>query len=542
MATRFSALSVRELENSFVPRLLNCKSTKGLKKIHAQIVKLSLSQSNFLVTKMVDVCDNSGDLRYAGLLFEQVMESNVFLFNATIRAYTHNQMYDLAINLYKQMLREAENQKLPDKFTFPFVIKSCAAIFCEVLGRQVHAQVCKFGPKSHLLIENALMDLYLKCDNLADAHKVFDGMSEPDVISWNSLLSGYVRLGKMRGARAVFEEIPNKTIVSWTAMVSGYTRIRCYAEALDMFRRMQMLDIEPDEISIVSVLPACAQLGALEVGKWIHMYSEKKLLLQSVCVCNALIEMYVKCGCIDQAWHLFDQMLERDVISWSTMIAGLANYGKAREAVELFQEMQIVKVEPNGVTFLGLLSACTHAGLWNEGVKYFDSMREDHNIEPEIEHYGCLVDLLGRAGHLDQALDRINKMPMNPGSKIWGSLLSSCRTHCNLEIAITAMEHLSVLEPDEAGNYVLLSNIYADLGKWEDVSRMRKLIRSKSMKRTPGCSSIEVDNVVMEFVAGDDSKPFARDIFSMLELLLSEQNIPDDKFDATPEDCSQFLC
>ncbi|PQM34276.1 pentatricopeptide repeat-containing protein [Prunus yedoensis var. nudiflora] len=176
--------------------------------------------------------------------------------------------------------------------------------------------------------------------------------------------------------------------------------------------------------------------------------------------------MYVKCGCIDQAWQLFDKMLERDVISWSTMIAGLANHGKAREAIKLFQGMQRAKVKPNGITFLGLLSACTHAGLWNEGVKYFDSMREDYNIEPEIEHYGCLVDLLGRAGHLDQAFDRVKKMPTKPESKIWGSLLSSCRTHCNLKIAITAMEHLSVLEPDDAGNYVLLSNIYADLGKW----------------------------------------------------------------------------
>ncbi|VVA14886.1 PREDICTED: pentatricopeptide repeat-containing [Prunus dulcis] len=544
MATRISAVSVRELEDFFVPTLLNCKNTSGLKKIHAQIVKFSLSQSNFLVTKMVDVCDNSGNLGYARLLFKQVLEPNVFLFNAIIRAYTHHQMYDLAVTLYKQMPRysQAENPIFPDKFTFPFIIKSCAGLFCEGLGTQIHAQVCKFGPKSHLLIENALLDLYTKCENLTDAHKVFDGMTEMDVVSWNSLLSGYARLGQMRKARGVFEEIPNKTIVSWTTMISGYTRIGCYAEALDIFRQMQVLGIEADEISIVSVLPACAQLGALVVGKWIHMYSDKKRLLQSTCVCNALIEMYVKCGCIDQAWQLFDKMLERDVISWSTMIAGLANHGKAREAIKLFQGMQRAKVKPNGITFLGLLSACTHAGLWNEGVKYFDSMRKDYNIEPEIEHYGCLVDLLGRAGHLDQAFDRVKKMPMKPESKIWGSLLSSCRTHCNLEIAITAMEHLSVLEPDDAGNYVLLSNIYADLGKWEDVSRMRKLIRSKSMKRTPGCSLTEVNNVVMEFVSGDDSKPFAKDIFSMLELLVLQHNIPDDKIEAIPEDCSHFVC
>ncbi|KAL6212598.1 hypothetical protein ACLB2K_017816 [Fragaria x ananassa] len=386
------------------------------------------------------------------------------------------------------------------------------------------------------------MAFYTKCDNLRDAHKVFDEMTERDVISWNSLLSGYVRLGQMRKARAVFEEMSDKSIVSWTAMVSGYTRIGCYGDALEIFRRMQMLGIEPDEISVVSVLPACSQLGALEVGKWIHRYSDKKRLLQSVSVCNALIEMYVKCGCIDQAWQLFDQMSGRDVISWSTMIAGLANNGKAREAVELFQEMQRVKTEPNGITFLGVLSACSHASLWKEGLKYFDSMREGYTIEPGIEHYGCLIDLLGRAGHLDQALDKIKQMPMKPDSKIWGSLLSSCRAFCNLEIALIAMEQLQDLEPDDAGNYVLLSNIYADLGKWEDVSRMRKLIRSKSMKKTPGCSLIEVNNVVLEFVSGDDTKPFAKDIFSMLQLLVAHQSMPGESIEAVPEDCSQILC
>ncbi|XP_024161707.1 pentatricopeptide repeat-containing protein At2g20540 [Rosa chinensis] len=539
MAATTTALTIRELENSFVPKLLNCKTGPGLKKIHAQMVKHSLSQSNFLVTKMVDVCDYSGNVDYASLLFKQVVEPNVFLFNAMIRAYTHNHIYGLAITLYKQMLRNPEsgNPIFPDKFTFPFVIKCCAALYSEDFGRQVHGQVCKIGPESHLLIENALVDFYTKCDHLRDAHKVFEEMTERDVITWNSLLTGYVRLGQMRKAGAVFEEIPDKTIVSWTAMVSGYTRIGCYGDALEIFRRMQMLGIEPDEISVVAVLPACSQLGALEVGKWIHRYSDKKRLLQSVSVCNALIEMYVKCGCIDQAWQLFDQMLERDVISWSTVIAGLANNGKAREAVELFQEMQRAKIEPNGITFLGLLSACSHAGLWKEGLEYFDSMRDEYKIEPGIEHYGCLVDLLGRAGHLDQALDKIKQMPMKPDSKIWGSLLSSCRTYCNLEIALVAMEQLQELEPDDAGNYVLLSNIYADLGRWEDVSRMRKLIRSKSMKKTPGCSLIEVNNAVLEFVSGDDTKPFAKDIFSMLELLVSHQSIPDDNIEAVSEDC-----
>ncbi|PON76476.1 Pentatricopeptide repeat [Parasponia andersonii] len=539
MSTGIGALTIRELETLFVPTLRNCTKLTQLKRIHARIVKFSLSQSNFLITKMVDLCEKSGEVEYAGLLFEQVVERNVFLYNTMIRVYAHSNMCGLAMILYKQMLRhiKAENPIIPDRFTFPFVIRSCGGLLCIDLGRQIHGQVCKFGPKSHSITCNGLMDMYIKCGSLTDAQKMFEEMSERDVISWNSLLSGHARLGKMRRARDLFDEMPSKTIVSWTAMISGYTGIGCYSDALDIFREMQILGVEPDEISIISVLPACAQLGALEIGKWIHIYSDKYGLLRSTSVCNALIEMYAKCGCIDPALQLFNQMLERDVISWSTMIGGLANHGKAQKAIELFREMERAKIEPNAITFLGLLSACAHAGYWSEGLKYFNSMRKDYRLEPEVEHYGCLVDLLGRSGWLDQALQMIKKMPMRPDSKIWGSLLNSCRIHCNLEIAIIAMEHLLELEPDDTGNYVLLSNIYADIGRWESVSKIRKLIRSKSMKKkTPGCSLIEVDNMVEEFVSGDDSKPSTKDIFSMLDLLVSRQNLTDDLIEIIEEE------
>lgn len=487
---------------------------------------------------MVDLCEKSGEVEYAGMLFEQVVERNVYLYNAMIRVCTRSNMYSLAMVLYKQMLShtKAENPIIPDRFTFPFVIKSCGGLLCIELGKQVHGQVCKFGPKSHSIICNGLMDMYIKCDNMRDAQKVFEEMGERDAISWNSLISGHARLGKMRRARELFDEMPKKTIVSWTAMISGYTRIGCYSDALVVFREMQILGVEPDEISIISVLPACAQLGALEIGKWIHMYSDKSGLLRSTCVCNALIEMYAKCGCIGPALQLFNHMLERDVISWSTMIGGLAYHGKARKAIELFRDMEKAKVEPNGITFLGLLSACAHAGFWSEGLKYFDSMRKDYRLEPEIEHYGCLVDLLGRSGRLDLALEMIEKMPMKPDSKIWGSLLNSCRIHCNLGIAIIAMEHLLELEPDDTGNYVLLSNIYADIGRWESVSKIRKLVRSKSMKKTPGCSLIEINNMVEEFVSGDDSKPYTKDIFSLLDVLIWHQNLTEDLMEIMQEE------
>lgn len=277
--------------------------------------------------------------------------------------------------------------------------------------------------------------------------------------------------------------------------------------------------MKPDWISLVAVLPACAQLGALELGKWIHFYAEKNSYLRKTNVCNALIEMYTKCGSVDQALQVFGKICERDVVSWSSIISGLAHHGRGHEAIELFHEMEKARIEPNEITFVGLLSACGHVGLLNEGLKYFDLMQNGYNIEPGVEHYGCLVDLLGQTGHIGRALKVIEGMKMKADSAIWGSLLSCCRTYRDLETAVIAIEHLLQLEPDDTGNLVLLANIYADLGKWDEVSRMRKFIRSKSMKKTPGCSSIEVNSVVQEFISGDDSKPFCKDVYQIMNVL-----------------------
>ncbi|KAF6154874.1 hypothetical protein GIB67_018311 [Kingdonia uniflora] len=359
---------------------------------------------------------------------------------------------------------------------------------------------------------------------MMDAQKVFETMAERDVVSWNTLVLCHARLGQMGKAREIFDLIPVKTVVSWTVMISGYARTGCYGDALDVFHRMQLVGMKPDEISVVAVLSACTQLGALELGKWIHFYCERNGFLKNICVCNAFIEMYAKCGSIDEACEFFEKMWEKDVISWSTIIVALAKHGRAREAIQRFTEMERSRVLPNGITFLGILSACAHAGLLSEGLHYFDLLKENYFIDPTVEHYGCMVDLLGRLGYLDRAFEFINSMPIKPDASIWGSLLGASRTHEHLELAVTAMEHLVELEPDDASNYILLSNTYAAAGKWDSVLRMRKLMRSNSMKKTPGCSSIEVNNVVQEFIAGDDSNSSFDEIHSMLDLLVLQQS------------------
>ncbi|KAG8384169.1 hypothetical protein BUALT_Bualt04G0090200 [Buddleja alternifolia] len=271
MAAKVGMLTIRGLEDMFIPILRKCNNIIYMKRIHAQMEKLSLLQGNFLVTRMLDICDQNGEIEFASLVFKSVVEPNIFLYNAMIRAYTHNHMYLLTINVYREMLRNPplkfEEQIFPDRFTYPFLIRSSAGLLNVLLGKQVHGHVCKFGLKNNNIIENSLMDMYVKCDEITDAHNLFDEMTERDVISWNSLISGHMKLGHVRKARALFEEMPNKSIVSWTAMISGYTKNEHFNDALNTFRRMQNEGVQPDWVSLVAILPACAQLGALELGK-----------------------------------------------------------------------------------------------------------------------------------------------------------------------------------------------------------------------------------------------------------------------------------
>ncbi|KAF3790883.1 Pentatricopeptide repeat-containing protein [Nymphaea thermarum] len=482
------------------------------------------------MTKILDFCDTHDGTDYASLIFKQVLAPNIFLYNAMIRVYSNNRFFSEAISVYKQMLADSQNGRpiLPDRFTFPFALKSSAGLLHLHLGNQIHGHICKLGLAKHSYVQNALLDMYAKCGSLDAAQQAFVEMSYRDTVSWNTLLSGYAGTGNMSKAKEVFATMPERTIISWTAMVSGYARSNYYREALQVFHQMQLAELRPDETSIVSVLPACAQSGALELGKWIHVYADRHNFLRNICICNALIEMYVKCGSIEEARELFVKMPERDVISWSTIINGFAHHSQSQVAIQLFHEMKVAGVEPNSITFLGVLSACVHGGLLYDGLQYFESMMKDHHINPKVEHYGCLVDLLGRNGQLDSALEFIQDMPIEPDAAIWGSLLSACKIHGNVRIAITAMEHLVQLEPEDMGNYVLLSNIYAAERQWDDVSRIRKLMRSRKTNRSPGCSLIEVNNLVQEFVAGEGSYPQAEEIYNTLHLLDQELRIAAD--------------
>lgn len=406
----------------------------------------------------------------------------------------------------------------PLSFTFSALLKSSQRVDS---GAQVHAQaVCIGGFDSDLFVLNSLIDFYIRCGQLGSARKVFDEMPVRDVISWTSLIVAYTKIGDMDSAMVMFGKFQEKDEVAWTAMVTGYAQNAMPKEALEMFERMSAAGVAVDEVSLVGAISAVAQLGVAERAAWIRGVAERFGIERkgSVVVGSAMIDMYAKCGLINEACRVFESMEKRNVYSYSAMISGLAAHGRANEAIAIFHEMVgKTAIKPNWVTFVGLLTACSHAGKVEEGRYYFSQMTDIYDINPSADHYVCMVDLLGRAGLVEEALEFVQSMPIEPSRGVWGALLGACRIHRKTEIARIAAEHLFELEPNAIGNYVLLSNIYASAGMWSEVSNVRKLMREKGLRKTASYSWMEAnDGRVHEFYAGDNLHPKSREIKEIL--------------------------
>lgn len=339
------------------------------------------------------------------------------------------------------------------------------------------------------------------------------------------MVNSYLKAGLIDSARSLFDEMPERNVVSWSSMINGCVKCGEYKEALSLFREMQMMKInyvKPNEFTMSAVLSACGRLGALEHGKWAHAYIDKCGVEIDVVLGTALIDMYAKCGGIEEARKVFSKLgSNKDVMAWSAMISGLAMHGHGKECFRSFHDMISDGLMPNAVTFLGILCACVHAGLVSEGKEYFRRMKEEFAISPLIQHYGCMVDLYGRAGLINEAWSVINSMPMEPDVLIWGALLSGSRMHGNIETCEIALKKLIDLDPNNSSAYVLLSNVYAKMGKWSDVRFMRDIMERRRIKKVPGCSLVEVGGVLHEFFVGDDSHPDTKDIYKMLDEIMN---------------------
>ncbi|KAH7572387.1 hypothetical protein JRO89_XS04G0247400 [Xanthoceras sorbifolium] len=384
--------------------------------------------------------------------------------------------------------------------------------------KQIHAHILKLGLESDAFVHTSLINMYAQNGDLDSARLVFDKSSLRDAVSYTALISGYASKGCLDDAKQLFDEMPVRDVVSWNAMIAGYAQHGRYQEALAFFQEIRNENIMPNESTMVTVLSACARLGALDLGKWIHVYIDKNFQkLNNVSLWTSLVDMYAKCGNIEAAQQVFNAMDSKNVASWNAMISGLAMHGNANKALKLFSRMISEGFKPDDITFVGVLSACNHAGLLDLGRQYFSSMIEDYKISPKLQHYGCMIDLLGRAGLFDEAEALMKTMEMKPDGAIWTSLLGACRDHGRVELGESVAKHLFELEPENPGAYVLLSNIYAGAGRWDDVARIRTRLNDKGMKKVPGCSSIEVDSVVHEFLVGDKVHPQSKEIYKMLD-------------------------
>ncbi|KAL2343301.1 hypothetical protein Fmac_004586 [Flemingia macrophylla] len=515
----------RVLEWEVVRIVDACTTLNHAKQVHAHIYRHNLHQCSYVITKLLRLLTALPHLplhSYPLLLFSQIhTPNNPFLWTALIRAYALRGPLSDSLQLYSSMRKR---RVAPVSFTFSALFSACAAAKDAPLGAQLHAQTLLLGGfASDLYVNNTMIDMYVKCGDLHSARKVFDEIPLRDAISWTSLIVAYIKRGDMEAARDLFDGLPVKDIVAWTSMVTGYAQNAMPKNALEVFRGMCDAGVEIDEVTLVGVISACAQLGASRYAIWVRDIADSSGFGggSSVLVGSALIDLYSKCGNVGEAYDVFKGMRERNVFSYSSMIVGFAIHGLARAAIKLFYDMLETEVKPNHVTFVGVFTACSHAGLVDQGQKLFATMEKCYGVAPTGEHYACMADLLGRAGHLEKALRLVEAMPMEPNGAVWGALLGASHIHGNPDVAEIASRHLFELEPDNIGNYLLLANTYATAGRWEGVSRVRKLMREKKLKKNPGCSWVEAKNgMIHEFVAGDVQHPEINEIKKELNDLL----------------------
>ncbi|CAH8267778.1 unnamed protein product [Arabidopsis lyrata] len=461
-----------------------------LRQIHAVLLRTSLIRNSDVFHHFFSRLALSlipRDINYSCRVFSQRLNPTLSHCNTMIRAFSLSQTPCEGFRLFRALRRNISFPANP--LSSSFALKCCIKSGDLLGGLQIHGKIFSDGFLSDSLLMTTLMDLYSTCENSTDACKVFDEIPQRDTVSWNVLISCYLRNKRTRDVLVLFDKMKNDVD-------------RC---------------VKPDNVTCLLALQACANLGALDFGKQVHDFIDENGLSGALNLSNTLVSMYSRCGSMDKAYEVFNRMRERNVVSWTAMISGLAMNGFGKEAIEAFNEMLKFGISPEEQTLTGLLSACSHSGLVDEGMMFFDRMRSgEFKIKPNLHHYGCIVDLLGRARLLDKAYSLIKSMEMKPDSTIWRTLLGACRVHGNVELGERVIAHLIEFKAEEAGDYVLLLNTYSSVGKWEKVTELRSLMKKKRIQTNPGCSAIELQGTVHEFIVDDVSHPRKEEIYKML--------------------------
>ncbi|XP_059280149.1 pentatricopeptide repeat-containing protein At3g29230-like [Lycium ferocissimum] len=598
------------MDQKLLQFLQKCNTSKQLKETHLQIIVNGFTNNNFIVPKLITFSSNLISLNYSLHIFKTLQNPTLISYNTLIKCFI-GKTFKYALYTYNQM---RVSNITPNSFTFTFLLRCFESFEAIKAGEVVHSEIVKLGFESSVFAKNTLMDFYAKCGgNLGSARKVFDEMSERDVVSWNTIIgaymilgnqeyalclfeampernlvtwnsviaglmkvgkmalarsvfkrmpekndvswntmiSGYVKLGDVETARTIFDDMPEKSIISWTAMVSGYAMVGDLRSAREMFDRIPAKNVvswnamiagyvnnhmfdealsvfqhmlidgncKPNQTTLISVLSACSHLGSHEHGKWIESFIRKNKFDLSVPLGNALIDTFAKCGDMENAKAVFLRMGQRCIITWTTMISGLAVNGHCRNALELYEEMCLEGVEPDDVVFIAVLSACTHGRLLEEGKRIFCQMVNDFGIKPRIEHYGCMVDLLGRAGKFEEALSFIKSMHLEPNTVIWAILLSACKIYRNGDLLESLTRRILEQEPNNPSYLTLIMNLSSSIGLWQDALNIRIATRGQGIEKIPGCSSIQIGNSVHEFLAKDTKHPQRKEIYRILGFL-----------------------
>ncbi|KAL5725275.1 hypothetical protein ACHQM5_008435 [Ranunculus cassubicifolius] len=455
------------------------------KQIHGCIVKNGFGENVFVVNNLISMYSVFRQMENAQKVFDQSTELDTVSWNSLIEGYVKLGGLEKARELFDEMPERSE-------VSWTAIISGYAKNGDLDVAQSLFD---KMPSTRNVVTWNSMISGFAKCGFVTLARKMFDEMPERNVVSWNSMISAYCQSGEIEMARCLFDKMPHRDVFTWSCMISGYAHSRRGEHALNLFKDMIDENVtRPNEVTLVSVLSVCGQLTKLEQGKWVHGYINSNGMRLGNNLGAALVDMYAKCGCVETAYDVFSELDHINVSSWNALITGLAVNGGAHEALEAFSEMQKFDTKPNSITFAGVLMACCHGGLVDEGRKYFNSMLKDYGIQPEMKHYGCMIDMLGRAGLLSEAEEIVVSMPMKPDVMVLGALLGACKIHGNVEIAARLRKDFLELQSNEAGCHVLYSNIYAGAGRWSDASDMRGVLTTKQIIKGSGLSSVEASD------------------------------------------------
>lgn len=542
---------------TFTNVLSSCAAIEALdigRKVHSFVLKLGVSSVLPVANSLLNMYAKSGDSITAKVIFDRMSLKNTSSWNNLISMYIQFGRLDLAISLFEQMTERdvvswnsvisgynrwgfdiealetfsymiKSSALKPDNFTLSSILSACANLENLKFGKQIHAHIIRNDMHVTEMVINALISMYAKSGGIEFSQRIVEltSTSRINVIAFTSLLDGYVKIGDVKPAREIFDSMKGLDVVAWTAMIVGYVQNGLISNALELFRSMIGEGPKPNSYTVAAILSVISSLASLDLGKQVHATTIRSGEASSISVGNALITMYSRAGSVKDARQVFKQICcNRDTVSWTSMIIALAQHGLGKEAIELFEKMVKFNIKPDHITFVGVLSACTHVGLVEQGKGYFNLMKTIHHIEPTHSHYACMVDLLGRAGLLEEAYNFIKNMPIEPDHIAWGSLLASCRVHKKVDLAKVAAEKLLLIDPNNSGAYAALANTFSASGKWQEAAKVRKSMKDNAVKKEQGFSWVQIQNKVHVFGVEDGLHPQKDAIYNMISKIWEE--------------------